>query len=54
MEDPAKNFGKSIRNKEDTKNVLHDNVLCICSILDGKMLDIVVGRIKYPLVLSSS
>ena len=44
MLDTAKNFGKSIRNREDTRSMLHYNVLCIGPIFDGKMLDIDIAR----------
>ena len=45
VENPAKGFGKSIRDRKDTMNMSHDNIFGIGPILDGKMLDINMARL---------
>ena len=40
MKDPTKHFCKSIRNTEDTRDMMHDNIFSISPILKGRMLNI--------------
>ncbi len=44
MEDPAEGLGKVVRWVENSSDVVHDNVLRVLPVLDGKVLDINVTR----------
>ena len=40
MEDPAERFGEVIRWVENSSNMVHDNILGVLPVLNGKVLDV--------------
>ena len=44
VQNPAKRFGKSIGNREDTRDMSHNDILGFSPVLNGKVLDINMTR----------
>ena len=44
VEHLSKHFSEPIRDGKDTRDIPHDNFFGICSLLDGKMLNVNVAR----------